>query len=60
MPVGMPLAPEAGIVWLIFAVLIGGRLTVGLRGRSAALLTLAGFGFTAVVLLIYVGRRVIA
>ncbi|MCA9669258.1 MAG: cytochrome c biogenesis protein CcsA [Myxococcales bacterium] len=50
----------AGIVWLIFAVLIGGRLTVGLRGRSAALLTLAGFGFTAVVLLIYVGRRVIA
>ena len=44
-------------VWLIFAALIGLRVAVGLRGRRAALLTMAGFAAAVVVLLLYMLRR---
>lgn len=49
----------SGVILLIFAVLIIARLTVGWRGRKAALLTLSGFGVTAVVLAIYMLRRLL-
>ncbi|MCC6750757.1 MAG: cytochrome c biogenesis protein CcsA [Deltaproteobacteria bacterium] len=49
----------SGIIWLIFASLIVARLTVGLRGRRAALLTVIGFAATGAVLLLYAGRRAI-
>lgn len=48
----------AGAIWLTFAALIVARLTVGLRGRTAAVLTLVGFIAVAVVLVLYAGRRV--
>ena len=44
-------------VWVIFAALIGLRVAVGLRGRRAALLTIAGFVATVLVLLLYMLRR---
>ena len=44
-------------VWIIFAALIGLRVAVGLRGRRAALLTIAGFLATVLVLLLYMLRR---
>lgn len=49
----------SGVILVIFAVLIVARLTVGWRGRKAALLTLSGFGVTALVLAIYMVRRLL-
>jgi cytochrome c-type biogenesis protein CcsB len=34
---------SSGIVWLLYAVLLHGRITAGLRGKKAALLTMVGF-----------------
>jgi cytochrome c-type biogenesis protein CcsB len=42
----------SGITWLIYAVLLHQRLTVGWRGRRAALLAIAGF---ALVLFTFLG-----
>ncbi|MCS6912664.1 MAG: cytochrome c biogenesis protein CcsA [Myxococcales bacterium] len=39
--------------WLLFASLLLGRVTAGLRGRRAALLTLCGFGAVLAVLTLY-------
>ncbi|MBW2736008.1 MAG: cytochrome c biogenesis protein CcsA [Deltaproteobacteria bacterium] len=50
----------SGVILVIFAVLIVARLTVGWRGRKAALLTLSGFSLTALVLAIYVARRLLS
>ncbi len=47
------------VTWLIFAALILLRVTVGLRGKPAALLTVLGFLATIAVLLIYMARRVV-
>lgn len=55
------LRPEhalAGITWMLFALVIVARWTVGWRGRSAAWATVAGFLATVLVLLLYFGRRV--
>jgi ABC-type uncharacterized transport system permease subunit len=49
----------AGITWVIFGLLILARWTVGWRGRQAALATLFGFVATMVVLVIYIGRRML-
>jgi ABC-type uncharacterized transport system permease subunit len=49
----------SAITWMIFAGLIAARVTVGLRGRSAALLTISGFAATLGVLLIYLSRRLL-
>ena len=49
----------AGITWTIFAALILARVTVGWRGRRAALLTVAGFMVVVAVLVIYMGRRML-
>ena len=49
----------SALTWMIFAGLIAARVSVGLRGRSAALLTISGFVATMVVLLIYLSRRLI-
>jgi len=48
----------SAVTWLIFALLILARWTVGWRGRQAAWATLIGFVATVIVLVIYVGRRV--
>ena len=50
----------SGVIWLIFGSLIVGRKTVGMRGRRAAALTLVGFAATALVLVLYMGRRLVA
>jgi cytochrome c-type biogenesis protein CcsB len=34
---------SSGVAWLFYGVLLQGRITAGLRGRKAALLTMAGF-----------------
>jgi ABC-type uncharacterized transport system permease subunit len=47
----------SAMTWLVFAGLITSRVTVGWRGRKAALLTLVGFFATLAVLLVYMGRR---
>jgi len=47
----------AGVILLIYLVLLLARLTIGMRGRRAAILTLAGFGITVAVLAMYVARR---
>lgn len=47
----------AGLTWSIFAALILARVTVGMRGRRAALLTVVGFLAVVAVLLVYMGRR---
>jgi ABC-type uncharacterized transport system permease subunit len=49
----------SALTWMIFAGLIAARVSVGLRGRSAALLTISGFVATMVVLLIYLSRRLL-
>jgi ABC-type uncharacterized transport system permease subunit len=54
------LRPEwlmAGVIWLTFGGLIAGRTARGWRGRRAALLTIAGFSASLVVLGIYLARR---
>ena len=50
----------SGIIWLIFGTLIVARRTVGMRGRRAAVLTLVGFAATALVLALYIWRRMVA
>lgn len=47
-------------ILLIYLVLLLSRLTIGLRGRRAAIMTLAGFATTALVLGIYLARRLLA
>ena len=49
----------SGGILVLFGVLIVARLTVGWRGRKAALLTLASFTVTALVLAIYLARRLV-
>lgn len=49
----------AGITWLVFAALILLRVTLGWRGRRAALLTVSGFAAMVLVLVIYLLRRVL-
>jgi ABC-type uncharacterized transport system permease subunit len=49
----------SAVTWTIFASLIAARISVGLRGRRAAWLTIVGFAATLAVLLIYLGRRVL-
>lgn len=49
----------AAIAWVVFLALIVARQVSGWRGRRAALLTMAGFGSTALVFVIYLMRRVI-
>jgi ABC-type uncharacterized transport system permease subunit len=49
----------SAITWTIFAGLIAARIAVGLRGRRAAWLTIVGFAATLVVLVIYLGRRMV-
>jgi cytochrome c-type biogenesis protein CcsB len=34
---------SSGLVWLLYGVLLHGRITAGLRGKKAALLTMVGF-----------------
>jgi ABC-type uncharacterized transport system permease subunit len=48
----------AMVTWVAFGGLLLGRITTGWRGRKAALLTIAGFTASVVVLLIYLARRV--
>jgi ABC-type uncharacterized transport system permease subunit len=43
--------------WIAFAGLLLARTTVGWQGRRAAWLTLAGFGGTLAVVVIYVVRH---
>lgn len=47
----------AVVIWLTFGGLIAGRTARGWRGRRAALLTIAGFTASLVVLGIYLARR---
>lgn len=47
----------AALTWAIFAGLIAARVSVGLRGKTAAILTVAGFLTTVAVLLTYMLRR---
>ena len=47
----------AVVIWLTFGGLIAGRTARGWRGRRAALLTIAGFAASVVVLGIYLARR---
>ncbi len=49
----------AAMTWSIFALLIIARSAVGLRGRRAAILTVVGFAATVMVLLVYMGRRML-
>jgi ABC-type uncharacterized transport system permease subunit len=49
----------SAVTWLIFALLILARWTVGWRGRPAALATVIGFVTTIAVLSIYIGRRML-
>ncbi len=46
------------VTWVAFGGLLLGRVTTGWRGRKAALLTIAGFTASVIVLLIYLARRV--
>ena len=48
----------AAATWLIFAALILARRTVGISGRNAAWVTIAGFAAMVAVLLLYAGRRI--
>lgn len=48
----------SGAVWLIFGALLVARHTVGVSGRRAAVLNVAGFVMVVAVLAIYVARRV--
>lgn len=50
----------AGATWLVFGALIVLRVTLGWRGRRAALLTVAGFAAMVLVLMMYLVRRVLA
>jgi ABC-type uncharacterized transport system permease subunit len=62
LPLAGSFRPEhaiAALTWTIFAALIVARVTVGLRGRRAALITLLGFAATVAVLLVYVARRLL-
>ncbi len=57
---GAGVRPEhviSAVTWLIFAAAIGLRVTVGMRGRRAALLTILGFVAMVMVLLLYMARR---
>jgi ABC-type uncharacterized transport system permease subunit len=59
---GVGIRPEhavAGLTWTAFATLILARVTVGWRGRRAAVLTLVGFAAVVAVLLIYMVRRML-
>ena len=49
----------SGVILLVYLVLLVTRITVGLRGRRAAWITLFGFSVTVVVLGIYIARRVL-
>jgi ABC-type uncharacterized transport system permease subunit len=49
----------SGGILVIFLALVVSRLTVGMRGRKAAWLTISGFVVTAVVLTIYMMRRMV-
>jgi ABC-type uncharacterized transport system permease subunit len=48
----------ATVAWLLYAGLLLARVTAGWRGRRAALMTLAGFATSMIVLLIYFLRGV--
>jgi len=48
----------ATVAWLLWAALLLARLTAGWRGRRAALMTLAGFATSMIVLLLYFLRGV--
>jgi ABC-type uncharacterized transport system permease subunit len=48
----------ATVAWLLYAALLLARVTAGLRGRRAALMTLAGFATSMIVLIIYFLRGV--
>ncbi len=50
----------SGLILLIYLVLVSARISIGLRGRRAAILTLSGFFVTALVLAIYMARRVLS
>lgn len=52
-----PEYPFALITWMCFGALLVARTTRGWRGRRAALLTIAGFAASALVLAIYLARR---
>lgn len=52
-----PEYPFALITWVCFGALLVARTTHGWRGRRAALLTIAGFAASALVLVIYFMRR---
>jgi len=47
----------SAVTWLVFALLILARWTVGWRGRQAAWATVVGFVATVAVLVIYISRR---
>jgi ABC-type uncharacterized transport system permease subunit len=46
----------ASVAWILYAALIGARIVVGLRGRRAAVLTVAGAATAVAVLLVYLVR----
>jgi ABC-type uncharacterized transport system permease subunit len=48
----------AAVTWCLYAALLSARVTLGWRGRRAALLTLAGFATSLVVLIIYLVRGI--
>ncbi len=50
----------SGATWLVFGALILLRVTLGWRGRRAALLTVVGFSAMVLVLLLYLMRRLLA
>jgi ABC-type uncharacterized transport system permease subunit len=54
-----PEYPLAAVTWLAFAGLLVARQVYGWRGRRAAKLTLGGFTAAALVLLIYLVRRIV-
>jgi ABC-type uncharacterized transport system permease subunit len=49
----------AAIAWFAFGGLLVGRTSRGWRGRKAALLSIAGFSASVIVLLIYLARRAV-
>lgn len=57
-PYAQPQYVFAVLTWLVYALLMLARLTAGVRGRRAALATLAGFATTMMVLLLYLFRGV--
>ncbi len=62
MPQRMEVRPEfiiGGVTWLVFGALIILRVTLGWRGKRAALLTVSGFAAMVVVLVLYLLRRVL-